>query len=95
MGENIGVEINGKNENSTRPVYVLKKLSAESALVIPLTSQKKKGSWYFPFTMKGRKQFAILSQIRTVSILRFELLMGVLDEKIQEKLHRRLLLFLQ
>ncbi len=39
IGENIGSEINGKNQNFTRPVIILKKLSRTLFFVIPLTTK--------------------------------------------------------
>ena len=38
VGENVGVEINGKSDFFSRPVLVLKKLSRYGFLGIPLTS---------------------------------------------------------
>ncbi len=49
MGENIGVEINGKNVAFSRPVFIFKKLSHFGFLGIPLTSKRHEGYWYVPF----------------------------------------------
>lgn len=54
IGENIGVEINGKQNFFLRPVLVLKKLSGFGFMGIPLTSQSHDGSWYVPFVFKGK-----------------------------------------
>ena len=70
-GENVGVEINGKNELFSRPVLVYKKLSRFGFVGIPLTSQVKYGSWYVEFDFKGKRQTAVLAQIRTFSVSRF------------------------
>lgn len=95
MGENVGVEINGKHELFTRPVYILKKLSTSGALIIPITSKKKRGPWYFPFALKERKECAVLSQIRTISTLRLESMIGALSKSIQDKLQEKLFDFLR
>lgn len=67
IGENVGIEINGKNERFSRPVLIIKKLSREGFLGIPLTSQKHGGSWYVSLVFKGKKSIVALSQIRTLS----------------------------
>jgi len=40
IGQNVGFEQNG-NKNFIRPVLVLKKLSQNTAIILPLTSKKK------------------------------------------------------
>ncbi|MEI8223497.1 MAG: type II toxin-antitoxin system PemK/MazF family toxin [bacterium] len=80
MGENIGVEVNGKSELFSRPVLVLRKLSRESFLGIPLTSQEKKGTWYVPITQGKSVSYALLNQVRLLSTKRLSSKMGSLDE---------------
>ncbi len=80
MGENVGVEINGKNELFSRPVLVFKKLSRLGFLEIPLTTQKHDGDWYVPFIFKDKTSTAVLSQVRTFSALRLYRRMGTLTE---------------
>lgn len=48
IGENVGMEINGKSETFTHPVVILKKLSKLGFMGILLTSQFHNGSWYVP-----------------------------------------------
>lgn len=76
MGENVGVEINGKQELFLRPVLVTKKLSKFGFMGIPLTSQKHEGNWYVGFEFKKRKQFAALAQARVLSVYRLCRKMG-------------------
>ncbi|MBR2864430.1 type II toxin-antitoxin system PemK/MazF family toxin [Candidatus Saccharibacteria bacterium] len=78
VGENIGVEINGKSTSFTRPVLIFKKLSKFSFLAVPLTSQEHSGSWYAPFTFKNKSQYAVLSQIRIMSVSRLNKRMGII-----------------
>ena len=70
VGENVGVEINGKSEYFSRPVLVLKKLSRYGFMGIPLTSQKHVGSWYVTFIFQDREETAVLSQARVYSASR-------------------------
>lgn len=76
LGENVGVEINGKHDDFSRPVLVFKKLSNLCFLAVPLTSQPHEGSWYVEFEFRGKKQYAVLAQIRMVSAARLYNRMG-------------------
>ena len=70
IGENVGVEINGKSEYFSRPVLVLKRLSRYGFMGIPLTSQIHTGSWYVQFKFQDRIETAVLSQARVLSVSR-------------------------
>lgn len=78
IGENVGVEINGKSETFARPVVILKKLSRYGFMGVPLTSQPHEGSWYATFEFKGKKQVAVLAQARVLSVFRLYKKMGTL-----------------
>ena len=79
MGENVGVEINGKGVNFVRPVLVLKKLSKFGFIGIPLTSQQHDGTWYAHFRFKGRDEYAVFAQMRNISVKRLYRKMGEAD----------------
>ena len=70
IGENVGFEQDGKGELFARPVLVIRGFSREIFWGIPLTSQRKKGEFYFEFEMDGRKSVAILSQLRVFDTAR-------------------------
>lgn len=48
LGINIGVEQDGKNDFYERPILIIKKVSQNAFLGIPLTSKRKTGNWYVP-----------------------------------------------
>lgn len=79
FGENIGMEMNGKNETFTRPVVILKKYDRYSFLAVPLTTHSKEGSWYLTFTHNQKSQTAVLSQARVISYKRLKELFGQID----------------
>ena len=79
IGKNIGVEIDGKHDDYSRPVVIFKKLSRLCFFAIPLTSQPHTGSWYVDFVFKGKQQYAVLSQIRIMSVSRLYNRMGKLS----------------
>lgn len=80
VGENVGVEINGKSSTFARPMLIFRKLSRFGFLGIPLTSKPHTGSWYAGFRFQGRDQVAVLSQIRVVSVSRLYTRMGNIDD---------------
>ena len=76
VGENIGVEINGKNKVFSRPVLVLRKYNKYSFLAVPLTSRSHQDNWHAAFEFKGKEQFACLTQVRGMSASRLYDKMG-------------------
>lgn len=76
IGQNIGTEVYGKGKFFRRPVFVLKKLSNSSCLVIPLSTKGYSGSWYISVQSGSKKAWANISQIRTLSTLRFDTKIG-------------------
>ena len=65
IGDNVGMEQDGKGELFARPVVIVKGFSKELFWGIPLTSQHKTGTYYFSFSFQNDKiSTAILSQLR-------------------------------
>lgn len=79
LGENIGVEINGKSKTFARPILILRKLGKYSFMGIPLTSKKHEGSWYAMFYFRNTAQYAALAQARVVSVFRLYKKIGEAD----------------
>ena len=67
LGVNIGDEEDGKNQLFERPVLVLKKFNSKFALVLPMSTKMKANPYYFLL----ENESVLLSQIRPVSVLRF------------------------
>ncbi|MBQ9017406.1 type II toxin-antitoxin system PemK/MazF family toxin [Candidatus Saccharibacteria bacterium] len=78
VGKNLGVEINGKNADFSRPVVVIKKLSRHSFIAVPLTSKRHTGTWYAEFEFSGKKEYANLTQIKAISAYRLYNRIGTL-----------------
>ncbi|MBQ3309863.1 type II toxin-antitoxin system PemK/MazF family toxin [Candidatus Saccharibacteria bacterium] len=70
IGENIGVEENGKSAKYSRPVLIIKRLNADSFVCVPLTSVPQSGERFYSFTFNGQLETAVLSQVRTLSVSR-------------------------
>lgn len=81
VGENIGNEMNGKNNYFRRPVLIIRKLDKYSFLAVPLTSKTKIGSWYVGITHNGIKNTAVISQIRHFDYKRLDKKLATLDKK--------------
>ena len=79
VGENIGNEINGKNDYFRRPVLIIKKLSKYSFIGVPLTTKEKSGSWYVEITHNNQKNIVVVSQIRNLDYRRLDKKMATLD----------------
>jgi len=99
VGVNVGFEIDGKNkENSEklflRPVLVLKKLNHFTFLGVPLTSKEKTGKWYYPLSLKEKKNFLIFSQVRVFDAKRMSHLFLQVSEKEFENIKTAFLNFL-
>ena len=80
IGENVGVEINGKSNLFSRPVLVLKKLSRFGFLGVPLTSQFHEGSWYVEFKFEEKMEIAVLAQVRVFSVARLHSRIGTVSD---------------
>ncbi len=68
VGQNIGVESNGKNDSFERPVIILKKFNKDSFLGVMLYSKSKQRDHYIKLQdIKGASNIANISQIKTMS----------------------------
>jgi mRNA interferase MazF len=86
LGINIGFEQDGTGERNGRPVLILKGLSKNICMVIPLTTSLKKHSMRICLgKLEGKDASAIISQIRVVDTKRFVNKIGKLEkEKFEE-----------
>lgn len=67
LGINIGSEIDGKNGQFERPVIIIKFISKEMLLVVPLTTKGFPDRNHFEIKTKKTTSFAKITQIRTMS----------------------------
>jgi len=91
-GENVGIEMNGKGERFTRPVFVFKKYNKYSFLGLPLTIKIKTGTWYVSVHFDGKNQNVVLAQGRVFDYRRLKEKMGELEESESEKIRTGYLL---
>jgi mRNA interferase MazF len=67
IGMNIGEEVYGKGINFRRPVIIFKKLSHNSCIVIPTTTQSRMGTWYHHLNVNLKDRWAMMNQIKFIS----------------------------
>lgn len=80
LGENVGVEMNGKGGDCTRPVIILKKCNQNSAFIIPLaTAIRKDYGDRVSVYVADKDGSAVFSQARTISNKRLIRLITKLD----------------
>ena len=71
MGQNIGVEINGKSNKFERPVLIVRVFNNDFVLVVAVSSREKEGPYYCSFVNpSGERNVIVLSQIRSISTKR-------------------------
>lgn len=80
IGENVGQEINGKNNQFSRPVLIFKKLSRSLFFIVPLSTQIKKGTWFVSYKQASILAVACLHQARTIDYRRLSKKLGELDD---------------
>jgi PemK-like, MazF-like toxin of type II toxin-antitoxin system len=80
-GVNIGFEQDGKGSSFLRPVLILKKLTSNNFIGIPLSTSLKNGSWYSKSFIKGKEGRYLLNQVRLFDAKR----LAYLEERIDEK----------
>ncbi len=88
VGMNIGEEVYGKGPDFKRPVLILKKLSNNSCIVLPITTKRHSGNWYYKFTSHDMTRWVMIHQIRSISANRFAKRQGELREDDFSKLKK-------
>ena len=74
LGQNIGVEINGKKDDFLRPVLIYRKYNIDQCFVLPLTTRGKKNIFYYDISsvkFLKERSFICLSQGRVIDAKRF------------------------
>jgi mRNA interferase MazF len=81
LGQNIGVEINGKNQSFERPVLVIKSYNKNATLILPISSKVSTGKFHILFTNhNGEQNIVNLSQLKVISNKRFIRKIGKMND---------------
>ena len=89
LGINIGFEEDGKSQQFTRPVLVLKKFSQNVFIGVPLSTSGKTGKYYFNFAFAESQSTALLSQIRLFDSKRMVKKMGQIEKGVLEEIRTK------
>ena len=81
LGLNIGTESCGKGKDFRRPVLVLKKLSQNHFIGIPISTQRKTKNWFCQIEMFSDKSYLLLYQIRMFNTQRFQRRLAAVGDK--------------
>jgi|SRR3989344_320915 len=93
FGVNVGVEIDGKNQNFERPALIFRKFNRQMVWILPITHQEKNEKFHTKFLFEGKTYFVALTQIRTMSTKRFLRKIGMLPETDFNKVKARVIEF--
>ena len=89
LGENIGFEQDGNGAEYQRPVLILKGLSKNTCLIIPLTTSSNKHPMRVSVGMvEGKEASVIISQMRVIDTKRFINKIGFADKNIFEVIRK-------
>jgi mRNA interferase MazF len=87
IGENVGFEQNGKGNEFSRPVLVVKKLNKHLFFGVPLSTSIKRGSYFYQFTFLPNKiSTALLVQAKVYDMKRVDKKLGMIHKDDFEKL---------
>jgi mRNA interferase MazF len=87
IGINIGFEQDGKGDKFSRPVLVFKTFSKNMFFAIPLSTKRKKGSWFFEFNfIENEISTALIVQGKILDTKRLENRLGMINKDDFEQL---------
>jgi mRNA interferase MazF len=95
LGINLGDEEDGKNNNFERPVLIIKKFNNRVVWILPLTTRPGHLKYYFGINYRNIKSYAILSQLRLISVKRLKRMLGRLSPKQFYEIRKIIISFLK
>jgi len=95
IGQNIGDEEYGKGKVFSRPVLIIRQLTSDLFIGVPLTTTIKDNDYFYPFefdTKKGKsKNSAMLLQIKSFSKRRITSKIGMISKEDFKEIQNRLI----
>ena len=89
FGVNVGFEQDGSGEEFRRPALILKGFSAETCLVLPLTTSVRQHPLRLPIgNVDGKEAHVLLSQMRVIDTKRLVRKIGYLDKEIFKNIRK-------
>jgi mRNA interferase MazF len=82
LGDNVGFEEDGKGNDFTRPVLILKVFNRRFCYVVPLSRTEKRDKYHYAFDGKtGKESVALLSQLRAIDSVRLRDKIGFVSKE--------------
>jgi len=94
LWQNIWTESFWKWNYFRRPVLILKKLSWNSLICLPLSSKQKKGTWFTKCNLHDIERTVLLYQIKMINTNRFERRVWQISDNDFWKIKKRLKILL-
>lgn len=89
LGVNVGFEQDGDDIKHERPILILKGLSRNTCLVIPLTTSLNRHKMrIYLGLVDGKQASALLSQIRVIDTKRLINRIAIIDQKLFEDIRK-------
>lgn len=87
IGLNIGHEQDGKGQEYSRPILVIKKFNKVACLIVPLTTKCKINKYHMKFRVSdGVDRTAIISQVKFMDSKRFDNKIGNVDSQVFDQI---------
>ncbi len=91
IGQNIGSEEYGKDKNFARPILIIRKITNDLFIGIPLTSTIKNDDYFHTFTYDNKQNgltqnSAMILQLKVLSIKRLMNKIGIVNKEDFEKI---------
>jgi len=91
LGKNIGFEQNGKNQDFSRPILVVKKLNKRLFFGVPLSTTIRDGSYFYNFKfLEDKQSSALLIQAKIFDVKRLDQKIGMINKNDFLKLKKKL-----
>lgn len=81
LGINIGREQNGRGDSFERPVVILKALSPDTFMALPLSTKRRVEKFQSVITHGTIRGFALLDQVRVLDTKRLRRKIGTADQE--------------
>ena len=94
FGLNIGVEIDGKNNDFERPALIIRKFNRQMVWVLPTTLQAKDERFHEKFILGNKEYFVAITQLRTISTKRFLRKIDMMSKEDFKRVNQRIIEFL-
>lgn len=92
VGDNVGFEEDGKGNDFTRPVLILKVFNKRFCYVVPLSKTEKRGKYYYAFDGNtGKISVALLSQLKAVDSFRLRDKIGFAKKDDFDKIKKKII----